>query len=365
MARISSLQIHNFRNIHQASIETGPLFNVFYGNNGAGKTSLLEAIHYLAVGKSFRTHQAQRLIQQEHNQFSLFATLSQNDHFRPLGVQKNRSGQRQLKLDGEMTLSWSPVAKLLPVRILSAMCHRFLQDGPKIRRQFLDWLLFHVEPSFLHAWQQIQQLLKQRNAALKARLPKDQITCWDASFITYAEHINLLRENMVQSFAPIFNSFLAELVPEITLELSFHRGWHKDSSLQHRFSINFHREYQTGVTLEGPHRADLVITQNKIAAEDVLSQGQQKLVTYALYLAQGKLLQQVTGNSPIYLIDDLVAELDQEKRRFLCQTLQNLNSQVFITGTAVDELQFLTNNTDHLMFHVEHGNFSAAKKIYL
>jgi DNA replication and repair protein RecF len=355
MPIIHSLQIQRFRNLTAVEIETSSRFNLFYGKNGSGKTSLLEAIYYLGLGRSFRTHLVPRLIQHDTESFSIFANLYENDRFLPLGVERLRQGDRHLKINGETAASWSPIAKQLPLRILSAMSHRFLLDGPKIRRQFLDWLLFHVEPTFFPLWQQLQQALKQRNAALKSRLPHNQISFWDETFINAANSIDQLRQQLIIEFQPVFLQVLSQLLPEFTLQMNYYRGWGVDETLEQRLSASFSRDLQVGYTQYGPHRADLPVLLENTPAQDILSQGQQKLVTCALHLAQGLLLQQKTGISPIYLIDDLPAELDEGKRAVVSATLHQLDAQVFVTGITIEELSDLADSENRALFHVEHG----------
>lgn len=355
MPIIHSLQIQRFRNLTTVELETSPRFNLFYGKNGSGKTSLLEAIYYLGIGRSFRTHLVPRLIQNDAESFSIFANLYNNDHYLPLGVERLRQGDRYLKINGETAANWSSIAKQLPLRVLSAMSHRFLLDGPKIRRQFLDWLLFHVEPTFFPRWQELQQAVKQRNAALKAKLPNNQISFWDETFISAANYIDQLRQQLLIEFQPVFLQVLSSLLPEVTLEMTYYRGWGAGESLEQRLSASFSRDLQVGYTQYGPHRADLPLLLKNTPAQDVLSQGQQKLATCALHLAQGLLLQEKTGISPIYLIDDLPAELDAGKRAIVSATLHQLTTQVFVTGITVDELRDLASSKNRALFHVEHG----------
>jgi DNA replication and repair protein RecF len=355
---IHSLQIRQFRNLIDVELTTSPQFNLFHGQNGAGKTSLLEAIYYLGLGRSFRTHIANRLIHHDADSFSIFANLHGTHGHLPVGAERLRQGDRQLKINGENITSWSPIAKQLPLRALSAMSDRFLLDGPKIRRQFLDWLLFHVEPSFFAIWQELQQALKQRNAALKARLPINQISFWDNTFCNAADQIDQLRETLIIHFQPLFLEILALLLPGISLQIKYYRGWNSDETLTQRLKSNLGRDLQAGFTQYGPHRADLPILLNTIPAQDVLSQGQQKLVTYALHLAQGLLLQQRTAAQPIYLIDDLPAELDAEKRAVLATLLKKMHAQVFVSGITVEELADLIDSNTTKLFHVEHGKVS-------
>lgn len=355
MISLLNLQLQSFRNLHDVQIELSPHFNIFHGQNGAGKTSLLESIYYLGLGRSFRTNQLQRIIQYNAESFSIFIQLQYNSRSIPIGIARKRNGERLMKFNGETISSISSIAKQLPIQLMSTMSYKFFSLGPKIRRQFLDWMLFHVEQSFYAKWQSLQRVLKQRNAGLKANLPPKQIISWDTELLPLADEIDRLRSNTVTLFKPFFFEILNQLLPQYPLKIIYSRGWNKDDDLANILDSNLRRDYQLGYTQFGPQRADLHFYIDGIPAQDVLSQGQQKLVLYAFHLAQGLLLKQKNGISPIYLIDDLPSELDQSKRHCVTEVLKQLDSQVFITTIDASDLGEITALENTRAFHVEHG----------
>ena len=352
MPNIEILKIHQFRNLTDVNIAPHSQFNFFFGQNGAGKTSLLESIYYLSMGRSFRTHLTKRLVQNNTDSFSIFACLNKRKQSIPMGAERNRYGERHLKINGEIVLNWSLAAKHLPLRTLSAMNYRFLLDGPKVRRQFLDWLVFHMKPSFFPIWKCIQRSLKQRNAALKANLPLEQIGHWDEILVADAEQIHKLRQDVICEFAPFLSQMLQEFLPAYPLKGYYFRGWSEKRSLKEQLLANLKQDLQRKYTHDGPQRADFQLTIHKFPAQDILSQGEQKLVTYALHFAQGLLLKEKTGVSPIYLIDDFSAELDTSKRDCVINLLSYLESQVFISGINSREITIPINSS---IFHVKHG----------
>jgi DNA replication and repair protein RecF len=362
MPTINSLSITNFRNLTSVNIKPSSSFNVFYGDNGAGKTSFLEAIYFLGLGKSFRSSNINRIIQHDADSFSIFAIIENDQQQIPLGMQRSRNGSRHIKFDGESIQSLAPIAKQIPLLLISTMSYRFFHDGPKIRRQFLDWGLFHVEPSFYSLWQRLQRILKQRNMGLKSHLPSRDIAAWNLEFVEAAEAIDQLRVKLTTKLEPILLKQLNILMPELDFSLRYQRGWSKEESLLQLLENNFHRDNQLGYTYYGPQRADLQLLCQKVPAQDVLSQGQQKLSAYALQLSQGMLLKQETGNTPIYFIDDLPSELDNNKRVCVTKTLQSLGAQVFITGIELEDLRPLLNLNTIQLFHVEHGTVCVKKR---
>lgn len=359
--RIKQLSINQFRNIYSASIHCSSQFNLFFGDNAAGKTSLLEAIYYLSCAKSFRISSQEPLIAHHQPEFSLFAQLTDNNGaLIPAGISKSRNGKRIIRLNESTQTTISAITKQLATQFISSNSYTIITDGPKARRHLLDWGLFHTAPHFHQIWKEFNRLLIQRNSALKTRLPKQEITVWDASFVEYALKIDQLRRQYTEALSTYFNEMIQYLLPEQPVQLDYAPGWPDQQSLMSCLSENFYKERQTGHTLTGPHRADLSISVDSNSVTDILSQGQLKMIAYALKLAQGLHLHQSTDKSPVYLIDDLPSELDPDKKQRVIHLLTTINAQVFITGIEkqhFDQLSF-SNQATH-MFHVKHGQINS------
>lgn len=355
--KICSLSIKSFRNLSHVNLAPSLRFNLIYGLNGSGKTSLLEAIYYLGVGKSFRSHISHRMIQRGDSAFQIIAELSSENSCFVTGVERRQDGSRLLRFNGDAISSIAVVAKHLPLLFLSTESHRYFSDGPKQRRQYLDWGVFHVEQAFFPAWQSIQLLLQQRNAALKSQLTLSEISLWDEQMVPLATSVDRYRTSYVEMLQPLFNQLLSQLLPSIELKLRYYRGWSGDKTFEEVLKHSIQKDRQYGYTQFGPHRADMQLyANNNTPAQDALSQGQQKLASYAIHLAQGLLLQKSTGINPVYLIDDLPSDLDPNKRVLIIDILRTLPSQVFITGITREDLGELLSLEDTCLFHVEHGN---------
>ncbi len=360
---ITELVIHQFRNFTTVTIEPQAEVNIFYGQNGSGKTSILEAIYFLGLGRSFRTSQVQRVINDNAANLTLFAQLEEPEGKRhALGIERSRQGEKKIRINGESVVSLAALAKQLPLQLLTTESHRYFHDGPKIRRQFLDWGVFHVEPEFYSVWQQLQKALKQRNASLKSQLSRNEIEVWNYEIVQLSVLLDQHREDYIEKLNPLLADLLQTFLPELDLQLRYFRGWSQEKNLSEVLTSSFSRDLQLGYTQFGPQRADLQLYAGRVPVGDFLSQGQQKLAAYALHLAQGLLLQKYTQQSPIYLIDDLPSELDPEKRRFVAAILTRLQSQVFITGITLDELSGMIPSRQTRMFHVEHNNIQLQEK---
>lgn len=335
--------------------ECSPDFNILCGDNAAGKTSFLEALYYLSSGKSFRTSHLDSLIQHNHNQFSIFARLINESETIPVGVSKDILNGRKIRLNEKNVSSIVTVTNLLPMLFIGTNSHRIFIEGPKVRRQFLDWGLFHTDPTFYTTWKAFHKILTQRNAALKARASQSELQSWNHAFVDASLQIDDLRKKYIAGFSPYFQEIVSYFFAQEDIKLSYYSGWTDENDLKTHLNQSFFKETQAGHSLYGPHRADCEITINGHAAQHVLSQGQQKLLSYALRLAQGLHLKNKTHKSPIFLIDDLPSELDANKRQLLFNALSNLSAQVFITGIEENQLSDFISSEATRLFHVEHG----------
>jgi DNA replication and repair protein RecF len=361
---LHSLQVHNFRNLIEVQAEFSPHFNVFYGDNGSGKTSLLEAMYYLGLARSFRTRLQPRLINHQANAFSIFGQVVYHDTYFPIGIQRQQDSTCQIHIAGEATTTAVELAKLLPLQLLDANSHELLGGETKTRRQFLDWGVFHVEPIFWSVWQRAERALKQRNAALKLQADKTQVQAWDVEFVQASQELHRLRSDYVKLFVPIAHKILGDLLADCPVTLHYHPGWSENEDLALLLQGSLNHDYHLGYTRFGAHRADLQLRIGNIPAKDILSQGQQKLMAYTLRLAQGMLFQQQMNRPCVYLIDDLPSELDAKKRQKVMQLLVLLGAQIFVTGVARHDFAdlLLAKATD--WFHVEHGQLAKVGRAY-
>lgn len=358
---LRQIQITNLRNLNSIDLELGSKFNLLYGNNGSGKTSFLEAIHYLGLARSFRTHLNSRIINNECDNFSLFGLVEQNGLQVPIGIQREKQKNAgEIRIFGKIAESSVELAEILPLQFMNAEAHRLLLGGPKYRRQFLDWGVFHAEPTFMSAWGRAYRALKQRNAGLRSHILLEELKLWEGELILAAQELDLLRAKYIAEFAPIFQEILCKLLDLVPIVLNYYRGWPIDEELGSALARSWHRDKETGFSQFGPQRADIILRSEGVPIQDRLSQGQQKVAVYALRLAQGILLARQTGKRCIYLIDDLPAELDAYKQKRVAEILMSLDTQVFITGINRVELEPLFPAEHCKLFHVEQGIIKSA-----
>lgn len=344
---LSHIEIQGIRNLQSAGFDPGPGFNGFYGPNGSGKTSILEAIHILGRGSSFRTKDLGHVLQ---NGAALFRITGRVGPLSlPMGVQY-QAPFPQFRIDGQPVRSRLQLAQQLPLLFISPESHALIAEGPQQRRRFLDWGLFHVEPKFLPGWRRYHRALKQRNKALG--MPGVE-TAWDTELGQAAEEITHQRLSYLRRLEPYVRRFLDHLTNLGEVDLQFFQGWRQDQDFLGVLKNGLQQDRTYGFTRQGPHRADVMVKVNHRPAREIISRGQQKLLVIALLLAQVALLNKEADLNPIILMDDLAAELDFNHQRRLLQALRELQAQVFLTVT--ERSLIAEDDTPIHWFHVEQG----------
>lgn len=355
---INRLTIADFRNIQSAHLE--PIssgFNILYGNNGSGKTSLLEAIYYLSLGRSFRSSLVNRIIRHSADKFSIFAQIITDSCQKiPVGIERHRDGETKLRLAGQNVSSTIDLTHFIPLLLINSLSYYHLLETPGFRRKYLDWGIFYSSPAFLGIWKQFERALRQRNAALRNQLPEKELTIWSHKLIEYAIQFHQLRREYIQQLIPLLKKKVEQLLSLHSLEINYEPGWNEQYTFPIALDRTLDRDKQLGYTQIGPHRADFKILMDRTPIKDILSRGQQKLFVCAMILAQGTLLKNVFNRDPIYLIDDLPSELDNMSRSRLLVLLSEQNAQVFVTSVERESLNNLPGPAK--MFHVEHGEIT-------
>lgn len=356
---LKSLHISNLRNIANTELLFDPHINVICGPNGSGKTSILEAINMLSTGKSFRSHLKSRIIQYSQDKLTLFTQLQSDQLVIPIGLEKSLADDTQLRVSGEDADSISALARILPVQLLHPHSYELLEGGSKPRRQFIDWGVFHVEHLFYELWNNVQRIIKQRNAAIKSQFSAQEIQVWDKELISLALMLDDMRSDYLNQLIPLFHEKLAQITDIDAISTVYYPGWNRELGFEAHLTERIYQDMALGYTHPGPHRADLKLTINKVPVQDALSRGQQKLLVFALRFAQAELYQQTSGKNVLFLIDDLPSELDMQHQQKVFTLIETMTdkAQFFLTGIDQNSFQQFKQAR---MFHVEHGSVIVA-----
>ena len=355
MPIIDQLQITSFRNLAEINIAPSGGVNLIYGGNGSGKTSILEALHVLSSGKSFRSALVDPLIKDGDSVATVYASTSQGVKF---GLSKSRNKRSQLRLNGKNEGNWEQVARALPALVIDSGAFSLLEGGPKARRRFLDWGAFHVEPTFLDNWRRAAKCLANRNRLLKRGfLMNEELRAWDVELSIASDLIDRARDAYFKKLLPLFEKTYSKFVGvHSDLKLEYKRGWPAKHQLEDLLMTNRELDAKYGSTQVGPHRSDIDVRVGNRKASESLSRGQEKLLVCALKIAQGELLSGVVNRRCLYLVDDLPAELDSSNRQRVMKCLLTLGSQLFLTSVEPKALAISEfGDTEIARFHVERG----------
>jgi DNA replication and repair protein RecF len=359
---IKRLQINHLRNLQSVSIDPSAKINLFYGENGSGKTSILEAVSLLGLGRSFRSHKSRSLVNHQEAELTVFAQIQRNQLLLPVGIQKRRNGSGVIRVSGETIQSAAVLAKQLPLLLINAQSFLLIEGSPIQRRQFLDWMAFHVKPDFSQLWKDLQKVLKQRNSLLRRdKIRYSELQPWDIELVRLSLLIDIAREDVFTDFKEQFLLLEAEFDEvQLNIEIEYICGWDKEQGFQAQLQDMFERDKRDGYTHNGPQRADIKILAKQKPAVEVLSRGQEKALICAMTIAQAQVYQRRMERDCLFLIDDLLAELDGRHAQKLAAWLTKLNGQVFVTGVSRESLVSAWENEDSdiVTFHVEHGKLA-------
>ena len=276
-----------------------------------------------------------------------------------LAIARTRSGDITCRVNGVGVSAATEMATHLPVQVIEPDSVSLVTGGPDLRRRMIDWGLFHVEPSVAQSFSIFRRVLSQRNAALRSKTVAG-LDSWDQQFLVAAETIHNARRQYVERLAPVVEEELAALAEEIEIDIAYRAGWDETQSLIDVLQTQRERELKLGYSLYGPQRADLRFSAFGRNAAESLSRGQQKVLAYSLLIAQSSLLARESSAKPVFLVDDLLAELDLNHARRTLSRLVVGGGQVLITGVDAARLvECLPNDVSPAVFHVEHGEITA------
>ncbi len=354
---LCELRLSNLRNVASAEISLRPGVSEFVGANGAGKTSILEAVYMLSHGRSFRSVRRESLIRFGEESLEVFAVIASRGRLRRLGLSRRR-GDWEARLDGAEIGALAELLREVAVVCFEPGSHALISGSAEERRHFVDWALFHVEPNYVEVARRYRRALSQRNAVLRQGGRDEDLDIWDAELEKTATVLAGWRADYLGGLGSVVGKLAAALAPELGHPtLKHNRGWSAELELGAALFERRSRDRERAHTSVGPHRADWRISFSAAPEREHLSRGQEKLAALICLLAQAQLFNQQLGEWPVICVDDLASELDHAHQRAALEWLDSIDAQILITGTAPLPSSDLRNR-NHTLFHVEQGRVS-------
>ena len=354
---ISQISLTDFRNLQSTTLDFHPSINLITGDNGSGKTSLLEAIYVLCQACSFRTHHLKKVIAHGRNNFLAFGRFS--DYKAGL----SKSDQKlDIRIDGETIKKRSLLVNKTPINIVNADSFELIIGSPQNRRSYLDWCLFHVEPLFNDHWLKYRHALRQRNRLLKSRKDLKLLDYWEDYLVDPSLVLQDYRQKYCNEIAVLLHTEMVDLINDMSFSIEYQQGWKKALSLKESLVKDRDRDIRAGFTHSGIHRDNLQILADGYPAAEVLSRGQLKRLSLALLVAALKTVKTKCQRPMILLIDDLRAEMDDSALDKIYSSLIRMDLQLFITNIE-DSVPVPLQGKEFKMFHVEHGMIKPRKPI--
>lgn len=353
--RLEALTLSGARNLAPLTFEPGPRFNVVFGDNGAGKSNLLEAIAYLASLRSFRGAAKEDIIAREKSACTISARVAAEPLAREYRIQIQRDKPRTVVVDGKRPSSLGAYYASLQLVMFHPADVELALGGPSVRRGFLDRMLEQLDVGYPRLLAEYDKALRSRNRLLKSERPDARsITAYDAMLASHGARIGSARAKLVEDLAPLAEAHFAEITDHgLPLSLSYAARNEPDAErLAKALKDSYAKDLARGFTGTGPHGDDLRIGVFESLAKHHASQGQHRAIVLALKVAELLVLGQRTGRVPILLLDDVSSELDRTRNRRLFGLLSRLGGQVFLTTT---HREFILLDEARVDFKVERG----------
>lgn len=353
---VAALEVRNLRNLAHIKIELSPGLNLVVGPNGSGKSSLLEAVHIIGSGRSFRTYRLRDVVTRGESTLRITARIIGDDGIvSTIGVEHSLGGPR-IRRDGVDVKAASELVAFLPTVTVTPDSYRLVTDGADLRRRLIDRLLFHVEPRYIEQYQRYRRALRQRNAALRCGVAEDEFGGWNAELAASGERLTALRMQYLESALPMMEDIVSRIVG-FPINIRFRRGWDSGVSLKVACERSLTGDRLRGYTQTGPHRADLRFSLNGHLVQHTLSRGETKLFVTAILVAQIRDLTSILGHPPVVLVDDLASELDPDSRNRCLAELKASGAQLVLT--AISNHWLGRDDIEEMrLFHVEQGRIT-------
>lgn len=357
---IRKLSLYNFKNHSEKTFDLSPQINCFVGNNGVGKTNILDALHYLSVGKSFLGNTDLNNIKKDEDFFSINAEIQNDDSEDIIKISQPKEAKKIIKKNDKTYDRLADHIGYLPSVMISPYDSNLISDSGENRRKFLDSMISQTDSEYLFGLMQYQKTIQQRNALLKyfaknRTWDKDSLEIYDDPIAKSGTQIYKKRKNFVEKLNPIVQSFY-EIISGGKESVSVVYESHlQEDSFENLLKESLDRDRMLTYTSKGIHKDDLLFDMDSVLIKKIGSQGQQKSFLISLKLAQMSLVKELTGKTPILLLDDIFDKLDDTRVAQLIKLVNQENfGQIFITDTHRERTESVVKkiNEESIIFEV-------------
>lgn len=330
---IKGLSLRGFRNLVNCDLDTSYKQIILKGENGQGKTNLLEAVYLLCYGSSFRTQNLREAIRHGEEFFLLKSTFEDSFKLeRKVEISFANGGKKKIKLDDSEIKDRKDLIYSLPCIAFTHDDISFVRGEPENRRRFFDQTMSMYDPSFFDDLRRYKLVLRQRNAAIKEQ-KYSLLEVYDEKLANYGLPIMKARRSVINSFSTIFpDIYNAVSLEDIKIEVKYRSSWNEE--MKEEDIIDFLKQQREvdikmSTTTSGPHRDRFIVTDSHGPFVNSASTGQMRLASLVFRSAQATFYRQKTGLNPIFLIDDVLLELDTQKRARYLSYLGHYNQAFF------------------------------------
>ncbi|MGL4572732.1 MAG: DNA replication/repair protein RecF [Clostridium sp.] len=358
---VKKLKLINYRNYENLEIDLGRHVNVFMGDNAQGKTNILEAIYYCGFAKSHRTSRDKELISWNGDVSYVSVSVGKNRLDKKIDINILKDGKKIIKVNSIKINKIGELFGTFNVVMFSPEDLKIIKDSPGIRRKFIDMELCQLDSKYYYNLVQYNKVMNERNSVLKNRnLDLEMLDVYDLQLACFGSYIVERRLSYLKSL----NQYSESIHKEITsgkenIEFKYNSTIRNLDNIQDEFyetlRKNRKRDVDKGITSHGPHRDDFSVYINNVDTKSFGSQGQQRTAVLTMKFASLRIIKEITGEYPVLLLDDVLSELDFNRKRYVLSSIGDI--QTIITCTGIEDLNDYLNK-DSKLFKVKEGRVS-------
>ena len=341
---IKELKVKNFRNYKDLAIEFDKRVNLITGQNAQGKTNMIEALYMSSMGRSFRTNHDNEMIRFG-EESAYIKVLAEKEYVSTkVEVLLSKAIKKAIKKDGSSVRKTAELLENIIIVIFSPDDLRIVKDEPEKRRRFIDRELSQIKPAYYDAFMKYRRALNERNSYLKSDdIKESMLDIWDEGLIRYGALVMKYRNEFIEDISHLSSKIHSRITNgKEALSLVYQPNINyaestdmQEELIERELMASRDRDIRTGTTTKGPHKDDFSFIIDNINVRNYGSQGQQRTSALSLKLAELDLIKRETGENAILLLDDVMSELDEERREYLIRALSE--NQIFITTTDIDD----------------------------